>query len=340
MNHLSLLKLALVSFPALVLLFAFGSASGAGPYDPGQGIDDLARRMLPSLVQPGRKVDPGELVDEIARNQDRKVVLPSEYGEPVVVSPPPGPTAATTAAAAGVGKVRGQVDCQTANYCLFKGLALIGTIDDAMTKQLVGLFNEFERRIDPKIQPGGLVHAEIRLNSAGGSVGAAMEIGRFLRKHRMRAVVRPSSICVSACVLIYAGAVTRFGHFNSGRIGIHQPYLDFSVQEKVDPKAMKKAYGSMLRDMKAYLHEVNVSEQLADEMLKVPPTSVRYLSNVEQDQLGLVIIDPVENEISDLEQAHKLGISRAELMRRQVLLMKECYPRTWLQAIVPVAMWS
>jgi hypothetical protein len=143
----------------------------------------------------------------------------------------------------------------------------------------------------------------------------------------MLAVVRPTSICVSACVLIYAGAVTRFGHFNSGKVGIHQPYLDFSAQQKADPQTIKNVYETMLRDMKAYLHEMNVSEQLADEMLKVPSTSVRYLSDVEQDQLGLVIFDPVENEISEIELAQKLGLPRSELMRREVLAMKECYTR-------------
>jgi hypothetical protein len=86
-------------------------------------------------------------------------------------------------------------------------------------------------------------------------------------------------------VLIYAGAVTRYGHFNAGKVGIHQPYLDFAVQQKkADPETIKNAYEIVLRDMRAYLRDMNVSEQLADEMLKVPPTSVRYLSDEEQDQ--------------------------------------------------------
>jgi hypothetical protein len=90
---------------------------------------------------------------------------------------------------------------------------------------------------------------------------------------------------------------------------------------------LKNVYESMIHDMKAYLHEMNVSEQLADEMLKVPSTSVRYLSDAEQDQLGLVIFDPVENEVSEVELAANLGLSRSELMRREVLTMKECYAR-------------
>jgi ATP-dependent protease ClpP protease subunit len=328
MNYRFPRKTTFVVLPALFLLLALVSAVGqGGRYDPGQGVDDLARQMFPGKITwHGQPVDPGQLADELSRSQDRKALPPSAYGEPVVASPPPGPTAATSAAAAGVGKVRGRVDCQTANYCLFTGLALIGTIDDAMTKQLIGLFEEFDLRVDPKIQTDGFFHTEIRLNSVGGSVSAAMEIGRLLRKHRMRAVVRPTSICVSACVLIYAGAVTRFGHFNAGKIGIHQPYLDFSAQQKADPQAIKNVYARMLLDMKAYLREMNVSEQLADEMLKVPSTSVRYLSNEDQDQLGLATYDPVEVEISEVELAQKLGLPRPELMRREVLA-HECFVR-------------
>jgi adenylate kinase family enzyme len=56
-------------------------------------------------------------------------------------------------------------------------------------------------------------------------------------------------------------------------------------------------------------------------------TSVRYLSDEEQNQFGLVIFDPIEREVPDIEQAQELGISRAELMRRQALVMKECYAR-------------
>jgi hypothetical protein len=143
----------------------------------------------------------------------------------------------------------------------------------------------------------------------------------------MKADIEAGSVCISACVLIYAGAVVRYGHFNAGPVGIHQPYLDISARAKLDSRTAKNSYEGMLHDMRTYLREMNVSEQLADEMLKVPSTSVRYLSDEEQNQFGLVIIDPIEREVSDIEQAQELGISRAELMRRQTLVMKECYAR-------------
>jgi hypothetical protein len=153
-----------------------------------------------------------------------------------------------------------------------------------------------------------------------GGLGA----GRTLLNKTARRSLIGLHQCLCACL---CWAVTRYGHFNAGKVGIHQPYLDVPVQTKVDPQTIKNAYEGVLRDMKAYLREMNVPEQLADEMLKVPSTSVRYLSDEDQNQFGLVIEDPIEVEISDVEQARELGVARAELMRRKVLSMKECYAR-------------
>jgi ATP-dependent protease ClpP protease subunit len=227
-------------------------------------------------------------------------------------------------AAAGDGEVRGRVDCkQYAGVCLFKGLALKGPIDDSMAESLGSLFADFQRQADGNKQPSGLAHTQIRLDSPGGSVRAAMAIGRMLRKHRLTAVVRPGAICNSACVLIYAGAVVRHGHFNSGVIGIHQPFFEMPGRP-IDVDEIRKTYARMLEDIRSYFREMNVSEQLADEMLKTPPNAIRYLTSEEQDHFGLVIFDPIETEIANLEQTRELGIERAEFTRRQALVVKIC----------------
>ena len=80
----------------------------------------------------------------------------------------------------------------------------------------------------------------------------------------------------------------------------------------------------MLRDMRSYLREMNVSEQLADEMLKTRSSDIRYLSPDEQDQFGLDTFDPVEREVRDVEHAQKLGLDRREYNRRDSLVLKVC----------------
>jgi hypothetical protein len=216
--------------------------------------------------------------------------------------------------------VRGRVDCARKGYCLIKDLALEGTINDAMTEKLIRLFDDFRRQYDEKKQPDGFSHTEIDLNSGGGSVPAAMAIGRLLRQHRMTAWIKPGAVCNSACVLIYAGAASRLGN----SVGIHQPFFDVPGQQPIDAGMIKKNYASMLQEMKSYLREMNVSEQLADEMLKTPSSDIRYLTHDEQDQFGLVTIDPVEREIGNLEKAQELGIDRQEYNRREALIAKSC----------------
>lgn len=80
----------------------------------------------------------------------------------------------------------------------------------------------------------------------------------------------------------------------------------------------------MLAAIRTYLAEMNVSPQLADEMLKTAPSDVRYLSAKEQEKFGLSIIDPIELETTSLQQAQGLGISRREHIRREALSRAQC----------------
>jgi ATP-dependent protease ClpP protease subunit len=105
------------------------------------------------------------------------------------------------------------------------------------------------------------------INSRGGSVAAAMAIGRMLRKEHAWLEVKGD--CISACVLILAGAVDR--HFGkSGVVGIHRPYLALTAQQNPTPDQIKRDYGAMLQDIRSYLREMNVSEQLANDIVSYP----------------------------------------------------------------------
>jgi hypothetical protein len=223
---------------------------------------------------------------------------------------------------ANAGEVTGRVVCdKTTKYCLIKGLGIKGEIDDATLAAFTQLIENFGRQRNPNAPFNDLAGTEVELKSLGGSVPASMAIGRLLRQHRMTAEVKPGVVCNSACVFIYAGAVARQGHF--GKIGIHQPY--FEVPRQVfQPDTIKDSYATMLRDMRSYLREMNVSEQLADEMLKTRSSDIRYLTPDEQDQFGLDTFDPVEREVRDVEHAQKLGLDRREYNRRDALVLKVC----------------
>jgi len=69
---------------------------------------------------------------------------------------------------------------------------------------------------------------------------------------------------------------------------------------------------------------MNVSERLADEMMKTPRSSVRYLTAEEQESFGLSVIDPIESETYALVEAKKLGLDRREYNKREALSIKVC----------------
>jgi predicted RNA methylase len=83
----------------MALADAFGADA---PYDPGQGVDDLARQTFPGDISDSGVADPGRLSDTLMRRMDRKTrhidekpvepvaeKPPSSYGEPVVTGPKP-----------------------------------------------------------------------------------------------------------------------------------------------------------------------------------------------------------------------------------------------------------
>jgi hypothetical protein len=160
----------------------------------------------------------------------------------------------------------------------------------------------------------------VELNSPGGSVDAAMKIGRILRKEGPIVDVKKGALCLSACVLILAGGATRG---LDGTIGIHRPYFEVP-SGNVSSETIKSNYQQMLQAIRAYLKEMNVVENLADDMLRTNPEHMRVLSENELTQYGLTDADPVVMEALEIQEAKALGLDRKEYMRRKLLVERSC----------------
>lgn len=160
----------------------------------------------------------------------------------------------------------------------------------------------------------------IYLDSPGGDVAAAINTGRLLRSAEAPVQIRAGQECISACVLILAGATERLIY---GKVGIHRPYLEALNGDLNYPK-VQHAYDAMTETIRSYLAEMDVSEKLADDMMTVAPERVRFLSVDELVHYGLGIVDPVLKEEIELKNAQKLGIDRREYMRRQNLIDAFC----------------
>src|SRR6266436_8868337 len=107
------------------------------------------------------------------------------------------------------------------------------------------------------------------LNSLGGDLATALDIGRMVRRSRGHAIVERNATCASACVLLFGAGVSRIV-LDGGRIGIHRPSLAAVPRER-DMDSVKAITDRTARELRAYAAEMNISERLIDDMLAVPP---------------------------------------------------------------------
>ena len=161
------------------------------------------------------------------------------------------------------------------------------------------------------------------INSRGGSIYAAMAIGRMLR--RENAWIAVNGVCFSACVFILAGAVDRMIG-ESDQVGIHRPYLWSTPENPMGADQVMLAYSRTLQDMRSYLSEMNVSQRLANDMLATEPENNRILTEAELKAYRLTGVDPAEQqrraiqkEAADIKEANELGLDRLEYTRRKSL---------------------
>jgi len=94
----------------------------------------------------------------------------------------------------------------------------------------------------------------IFLNSAGGDLDAAMDLGRILRKHGTLAIVFPDHVCASACVFVLAGSNDRTV---GGKVGIHRPYQ--LRDDATTAEEQKANYISLGNKVKEYFNEMNIN---------------------------------------------------------------------------------
>lgn len=169
----------------------------------------------------------------------------------------------------------------------------------------------------------GPIDILVNLDSDGGDIDAAMEIGRLIRKRptwtQVLGARGPDSACASACVLIMSAGSNRLP---GGRIGIHRP---FSTQTKATGYAESTArYAAMATRVKAYLEEMGMPSRLYEEMIKVPAEQVRWLTIKEQEMLAILGKDPAYEDAGDSQAAAIRGISKQEWLRRKALAQREC----------------
>ncbi|HEX7374665.1 MAG TPA: hypothetical protein VF277_06795 [Steroidobacteraceae bacterium] len=156
---------------------------------------------------------------------------------------------------------------------------LDGIIDDGAPSRL-------ERFLDRRDVAGAVVY----LNSPGGSLTAAMELGRILRAAKFEAHVGAraadtgklvAAVCYGACPFALAGGVKR--QLEPGSVlGVHR--AENRIPEPDEDAVQRRARFASLN----YLAEMGIDAALIDLMETVPYDTIRPLSDDEARRVGLL----------------------------------------------------
>lgn len=162
----------------------------------------------------------------------------------------------------------------------------------------------------------------VDLDSPGGDVDAALAIGRLVRKRE--GSVNVNGKCYSACVLIFAGGVTRLdltGLFSGAedpesKVGVHRLYFS-ELSPGLTQAQVKADYDAKLTKIRNYLREMDVAPEFVSYMQSIEPEQMHLMTSSELDRFGLGASDVVYNERTTARQAAELGLTSAQYRERE-----------------------
>ncbi len=154
-------------------------------------------------------------------------------------------------------------------------------------------------------------HVYLVIDSNGGTLNSAMALGRVLRRLKVntivgRAYVRNGAVeiepatCASACVMTFAGGVTRSMPKGS-RLGVHRwipvdaASQDGAAPKKSKPRLINEGTVASLQILVAahlrYFQAMDIDLRIAIPLLETPFSSITWVTPRDQSLWNLVTID-------------------------------------------------
>lgn len=227
--------------------------------DLASGIGGLGRLALPSAApRLDRPVSPG---DQVRRYRpDRLPPRPGTSPLPVDAAMPE------------------SLRLQTANEGGATVISLRGAIAPGDAPRILG-----------RIETLGLTPDLVRLDSPGGSVADALELGRALRQGGARTEVADGAVCLSACPYILAAGTERRVH-PGALVGVHQHTFGEStvLPAFLAVEDIQRGQGLVL----GYLVEMGIDPRLMEPALLTPPGEIYLL--LPEELLDYRLVTPPE----------------------------------------------
>lgn len=136
---------------------------------------------------------------------------------------------------------------------------------------------------------------DVHLDSPGGSVPAAIAMGKLLRQYAAVVYVNRGAICASSCIFVLAGGVER-NVMNGGQLIIHRPYFEPDQFGKMNYSESQERYAVLTQVVSNYLVEMGMDERLFNELMRVPSNDGVIISREYAETLRLIGKDPAYEE--------------------------------------------
>ena len=150
----------------------------------------------------------------------------------------------------------------------------------------------------------------VRLNSSGGDVKTALDIGNLLYSQTKPVDVQ-SKNCGGACVFIFASAPVRILE-PGAEIEIHRPFdIDLNLtQAERDQLTQKTSVRAVTQ-----FNRVGVAGELWDLMVLAPQDAGRDLREAELESVGLIGLNPKLDDYLSATDARDIKISTASQLK-------------------------
>ncbi|SMQ86120.1 hypothetical protein SAMN06295905_3419 [Devosia lucknowensis] len=159
-------------------------------------------------------------------------------------------------------------------------LSLTGTIDPGSGQ-----------RFADEIAARGEYVSTVLLDSPGGSVNDALEIGRLILEKGLSTEVRDGGLCASSCPIIFASGTERIAGRDAA-IGVHQIYAAALSASPIDALSVAGVAMSDAQNVTAeitrHLGEAGVDPALWIHALETPPDRLYYFTPEELEHYRLV----------------------------------------------------
>ena len=162
------------------------------------------------------------------------------------------------------------------------------------------------------------------LDSPGGSIKSAINIGTAIRGNHLSTLVMPSQSCASSCALILHGGVCKMA---TGEVGIHRTrYGD----DPIPLNEVKAEVRNNHQDIDRYLTEMGAPPQYIWYFKSTPNWDMNYLANYEKRDYGLFSATAEEMQYRLEIASQKLGRHQSDLLNSLTDRKYELYPEaTW-----------